>query len=149
MNTGKNVSEVGGRQNIRKMKLLSNRMERALWFADSFGLKLNSLSLVDKETGQKTQITFGRNEKKKSIFTSLGEEEKDKIRAVLFIMDRFSVSDTADHEFSMTTDGLEKSYLVRQCRTDLNNLIHITRTPGKQSGIQMSFKDHNVNIFLI
>ena len=56
-------------------------------------------------------------------------------------MDRFSVSDAADHEFSMTTDGLEKSYLVRQCRTDLNNLIHITRTPGKQSGIQMSFKE--------
>ena len=46
MNTGKNVSEVGGREKIRKMKLLSNRVERALWFVE------------DKETGQTTQIPF-------------------------------------------------------------------------------------------
>ena len=58
------------------MKLLSNRMERALWFADSFGLKLNSLSLVDKETGQKTQITFGRNEKKRSRFLPVWVKRK-------------------------------------------------------------------------
>lgn len=139
-NSGKNISEVGGRQKIRKMKLLSTRAERALWFVESFGLKLHSLSLVDKE-GQTKQIPFGRCENNKSIFSDLCEEEKDKIRGVLFIMDRFSVSDAAYHEFSMMTDGMERSYLVRQCRTDLNKLIHITKTPGKQPGVQMSFKE--------
>jgi hypothetical protein len=103
-------------------------------------VKLHSLSLVDKD-GQPKKIDFAECENKKSIFSELSEEDQDKIRGVLFIMDRFCVSDAAYHEFSMSVHGMERSYLVRQCRSDLNKLIHITRTPGNQPGVQMSFKE--------
>ena len=56
-------------------------------------------------------------------------------------MDRFCVSDAAYHEFSTSVHGMERSYLARQCRSDLHKLIHITRTPGHQPGVQMSFKE--------
>lgn len=139
-NSGKSLSEVGKRQKIRKMKLLATRAERALWFVESFGVKLQSLSLVDKD-GQPKQINFAECKNKKSRFSELSQEDQDKIRGVLFIMDRFCVSDAAYHEFSMSVHGMERSYLVRQCRSDLNKLIHITRTPGKQPGVQMSLKE--------
>ncbi|KAK3751278.1 hypothetical protein QZH41_002727 [Actinostola sp. cb2023] len=56
-------------------------------------------------------------------------------------MDRFCISDAAYHELTMRVAGLERSYLVRQCRNNINNLLHITRTPGYEPGVQMSFKE--------
>lgn len=127
---------------IRKIKQLTTNVERALWFLNSFGLKLGSLTLVqsDKET-QNVQLKFnGEKGGTKSIFSQLNEEDKDKLRSVLFIMDRFCISDAAYHKLSMQVGELQRSYLVRQCRNNLNQLFHITRTPGHEPGVQMSFK---------
>lgn len=50
-------------------------------------------------------------------------------------------------------DGLPKSYLVKQRRDQMNNICHVTRTPGTAEGVQTSFnyllkeriKDHLVS----
>ena len=47
----------------------------------------------------------------------------------------------------MVVDGLPRSYLIQQCRTELNKLCHIDRLPGKQPGakvhdIRELIKDH-------
>jgi len=139
-NNGKKLSEVGPRQKIRKIKELTTNVEKALWFVESFGLKLDVLLLLDREGT--VQIQLDKNQQgQKSVFNSLCEDDKDKIRAVLFIMDRFCISDAAYHELTMRVAGLERSYLVRQCRNNINNLLHITRTPGYEPGVQMSFKE--------
>lgn len=44
------------------------------------------------------------------------------------------------HELSMVVDGLPKSYLFKQCQTDLNMGCIITSTPGRDPGAQYSFK---------
>lgn len=139
-NQSKPIHQLGERQKIRKIKVLGTRAEKALWFMNSFGAKLDSLTVVDKQ-GNTHQLPIGNMGNSKSVFSQLSETEKDKIRAILYIMDRFCVSDAAYHEFTMTINGLEKSYLVKQCRNDLNNIIHITRTPGMQPGAQMSFRE--------
>ena len=87
------------------MKLLATRAERVLWFVESVGVKLQSLSLVDKD-GQPKQIDFAECKNKYSRFSELSREDQDKIRGVLFIMDRFCVSDEAYHEFSMSVNGM-------------------------------------------
>ena len=65
---------------------------------------------------------------------------------VLFLLDKFCGGDEAYHELSMTTEGLPKSYLVKQSRTAMNKLYHIKRTPEKYSGSCLNFtstlKDH-------
>lgn len=38
-------------------------------------------------------------------------------------------------------DGLPKSYLVKQRRDQLNNICHVTSTPGTVEGAQMSLND--------
>lgn len=41
----------------------------------------------------------------------------------------------------MVCDGLPRSYLVKQCKNHLNELSHLTVTPGKSQGVQTSFKE--------
>lgn len=41
----------------------------------------------------------------------------------------------------MVVDGLPKSYLVKQRRSQLNDICHITSTPGETEGAQTSFTD--------
>ena len=41
----------------------------------------------------------------------------------------------------MCTGGedLPRSYLIKQCKDDLNKMCHITRTPGAAAGAQLDF----------
>ncbi|CAB4001807.1 Hypothetical predicted protein [Paramuricea clavata] len=102
--------------------------------------ELDKLFLSDCQTGEK--VTLQYNNEKKSAYQFLSEEDKDKVRNVVYIMDKFCISDAAYHEFSMTNnDGLPRSYLIKQCRQDLNKVYSISRTPGEWPGAQLSFKD--------
>ena len=45
------------------------------------------------------------------------------------------------HELTMISDSLPKLYLIKQKRKHLNDICHITRTPGNMDGVQVSFKN--------
>ena len=112
-NNGRTYNEVSYTQKQRKLKVLKSNSERALWFLESFGFKLDKLFLSDCQTGEK--VTLQYNNEKKSAYQFLSEEDKDKVRNVVYIMDKFCVSDAAYHEFRMTNnDGLPRSYLIKQ-----------------------------------
>lgn len=40
----------------------------------------------------------------------------------------------------MIENGLPRSYLIKQCKNNLNKLCHVTPTPGTFEGAQVSFK---------
>lgn len=138
-NCSKHIHEVGERHKSRKLKLLRTRAEKALWFVESFGATLDP-SVIDRQR-HTLHLPLGKNCNQNSVFNQPSEMEKDQIRATLYTMDRFCVSDAAYHEFAMTINGLERSYLVKRCRNELNKIIPISRTPGKEPGVQMSFKE--------
>ena len=138
-NRGHQLHEVGKRQRNRKIKELKTRAERALWFLETFGLALESIQMKDVN-GKLTSMECGSNNDRLS-FQKLPEDEKDTVRALLYILDKFSVGDAAYHEISMIDDQFPRSYLNKQCRNDLNSIFHIARTPGKHPGAQMSFTD--------
>lgn len=56
-------------------------------------------------------------------------------------MDRFGVSDQFYHHLTMVFNELPRSYLVKQCKHNLNEMSHLTVTPGKSPGVQTSFKE--------
>ena len=64
-----------------------------------------------------------------------------------FLTDKFCISGSAYHELTMTTGGenLPRSYLIKQCKENLNQLCHITRTPGTADGAQLSFQEELTN----
>lgn len=146
-NNGRTYSEVSYTQRQRKLKELKTNAERAVWFLESFGFKLDKLCLIDLVSGEKPTLQY--NGGKKSAYQFLSDEDKDKVKNVVYIMDKFCVSDVAYHEFSMTNqEGLPRSYLIKQCRQDLNKMYSISRTPGEWPGAQLSFKnelDHQLS----
>ena len=78
---------------------------------------------------------------RKKGFNDLLEEDLDKVKSVLFLLDKFYIGDAAYHELTMCSGGedLPWSYLLKQCKDDLNKLCHITRTPGEAPGAQLHF----------
>ncbi|CAB4007697.1 Hypothetical predicted protein [Paramuricea clavata] len=137
---GKCITEVGKRQQERKLKTLETRVEQALWFSESFGLKLDTVKLVD-HLGNPYSLSFG--EKGRKSYKDLPTEEQQKIQETLHIMDKFCISDASYHELSCCPGGdeLPRSYLIKQCKEGLNKLIYIERTPGEANGAALNFQD--------
>ena len=80
-------------------------------------------------------------------YNSLSEDEKKKVEQILFLLDKFCVGDSFYHEISMITDNLPRSYLVKQCREQLNKMCHIEALDGnfeggKVSSVETVFKEH-------
>lgn len=77
----------------------------------------------------------------KKSYQNLSEDEKQKVQSVLFVLDKFCIGEVAYHELTMTANGesLPRSYLIKQCKEELNKLCHITRTPGAPVGAQLDF----------
>ena len=147
VNCGKHISEVKERQQRRKIKELKSYVEKALWFAETFGLHLNSVKFRD-EAGMSHTIEYNTDVERKKAYQDLSEDDKDKVQQVLFITDTFCIGEAAYHELTMTDSGQElpRSYLVKQCKTNLNNLCHISKTPGLEEGAQLDFDSELKNI---
>jgi hypothetical protein len=139
-NTYSKIDQVGTRQRLRKTHELKTKAERALWFLDSYGVTLSTICVEDSN-GKQVDISPGINRAQKvSKYENLPEVEKTRIKEVLHILDRFCVGDAAYHALCEDENGLPRSYMVKQCRADINSTFTITRTPGDLVGAQMSFK---------
>jgi hypothetical protein len=99
------------------------------------------LPLTPTSTPPDVNQTQSDKTSKSTKYVTLCENDKARIESLLYIIDKFGVSDEFIHELTMITDGLPKSYLVKQCRTELNSLCKLTGTPGKAPGAQYSFKE--------
>lgn len=139
-NCGKNTNEVKERQERRKIRELKTYV-KALWFAGTFGLQLSSVEFKD-DTGKFHTMEYHTEERGKKSYNELTDEEKEKVQQILFLTDKFCISEAAYHELIMSADGehLPRSYIVKQCKTHLNSLCHISRIPGGEEGAQLDFE---------
>ena len=78
-------------------------------------------------------------------YSKLSDEEKEKVKKIVYILDRFGVSNEAYHEFTQLedNDSMTRSYLVEECQAEMNKHIRakISRTPGPHQGAEMSFPE--------
>ena len=137
----KTINDLGTKQKGRKLELLKNRAQCALWFCKSFGLDLTNIKLQDEsgcsytmEYPTPSTSTPGQME-----YDKLSEDRQKINEQVLFLLDRFCVGDQVYHELSIITDGLPKSYLIKQLRGELNKTYHVERTPGPCPGARLDF----------
>lgn len=141
LHSGKDISEV--KKKSRTLKTFMSRAEVALWFARSFGLEIMSMKVNEVKTGLQHTVNFESQDVTSNShgFDALSDEDKSKVEMVLFLLDKFCVGDSAYHEMTMLFDDLPRSYLVKQKRNMLNQMCHITSTPGEEEGAQVSFKE--------
>lgn len=97
--------------------------------------------MVDKN-GKMYYIT----DKPKSISSSyecLSDDEKEKVKSLLYILDSFGISDETYHAIAIQNDGLIRSYLLKQCRQSINGtcMCQISKTTGESPGAQLNIME--------
>ncbi len=141
---GKPISEVANKS--RSLKQYLSRVQSALWFSKNFGLEVKSLQVQESNTGIEHEIKIHNSvaenlctsTKPQVKFSSLPADEKEKIEQILFLLDKFCVGDQFFHELTMIVNGLPKSYLVKQLRSELNKICHLEQLPGMHRGVKVS-----------
>ena len=74
------------------------------------------------------------------VYETLPEEEKEKARTILYIMDRFSISGKAYHELTQLDQSLPHTHLKESCAKVLDANWSVTRTPGASDGAELPFE---------
>ena len=62
------------------------------------------------------------------------------MKAILYIMDKFSISQEAYHELTQRESSLPRSYLVKACQQSLDEQWDVKKTPGECPGAELPFK---------
>lgn len=124
----------------RTIKNFLTRAEIALWFSKSFGLNIERILVRESDTGVKHTLNMTSEKPSELIepqepgqntnYSKLFEEDKIQIEEILYLLDKFCVGDSFYHELIMVIGGLPRSYLIQQCRSELNKLCHIDCLPG-------------------
>lgn len=70
------------------------------------------------------------------------ESESTIIQEVLFLLEKFGISDECYHEMTMILPCLPRSYKVKQMRTDISNSIDIKRLPQPAFGAYRPVADY-------
>lgn len=69
----------------------------------------------------------------------ISPEDREKCQQILYLLDRFNVSDEVYHELSMVSKDPPKSYRIKNLRNELNCGIQLTKTPGNSEGVSTPF----------
>lgn len=104
-----------------------------MWFLESHGLTVTGLKVKETDSGR--TCTFEYTEE------NITQQDDENLEQLLFLLDKFCVSDELYHELTILYNDLPRSYLIKQKRSDLNKLCHIEKAPGIYPGAQISFLD--------
>ncbi len=141
-NTSKKVDEVSPRQKRRKLNQFKSFAEKALWFAESFGLTPQSLTLSTQSDERYTlQLSTGTGDSRSSLCRKDTESAVTtaSIHETLYLLEKFGVSDEFYHELSMHHPSLARSYKVKQLRKELTSEIEVIRLPNPFDGAYRPF----------
>ena len=109
-NSEKEFSEITENNKLRKIEEFKSKAETTLWFVESHGLVPQYLKLESTD-GQTVKVDFNPSSSKSS-YQDLPEEKRQKIKDLLFILEKFNVSESAYRELTVFCDGLPRTYLV-------------------------------------
>ncbi len=136
-NRGGTIDEVKRTQTYYKLKELKGKTEAALWFVESYGLKIDKI-LLDGKNG-KTILDFHESG---HSYKNLSGEQREEVKKLVGLLDQYNISDDAYHELSMFYEGqVMRSYLIKECRENVDQITHIERTPGPHPGAQVSLQE--------
>ena len=101
----------------------------ALWFADTFGLTPKAIKCESKKVKKNIQVNL------ETQYCKIDYEDERKLRElILYILDKFCISDAAYHELASANCELRI-----QERAAINNMFKIERCPGNVPALKMRF----------
>jgi len=86
-------------------------------------------------------LNQGETGERQSPYDKLPEEEKEKIKTLLFIINKFSVSLRAYSGLAQESQDLPRPYLVERHQKEIDKQWseQITHTPGTHPGSELPF----------
>ncbi len=134
-NKGKQIHNLSPRQQRRKLSDCKSFIQQALWFCETFGLTPHFINLKKTATGSPVKMALSSPTCTTTTTCSPTEEvdNHSKVCQMLYILDRFAVSDEAYHELSSSSD-LPPLHHIKQKRLALNSTVEIQRLPGIHQG---------------
>ena len=130
----KKWSKCSRQQKYNRKKQVAGDIKSALNFCEMKGFKINSVELENSDTG-KCEILDIKN-------GSFSEKENtsSSLNAVLYVKDKYAISNEAFHELSMVAHGLPKSSKVTKLAHSINSEFEIYPAPNRIVGVQQSLK---------
>ena len=80
-----------------ELRQFSTTSEQALWFASSFGLELEYLQARKAKSGSPVKVSFQESQVDPPA-PHPSDDDRHKLLQVLYVLDKFAVSDEAYHE---------------------------------------------------
>ena len=138
-NKGKTI-EVSAQQVRRRLSQVTSYAQQALWFAQSFGLIPEYVQARKAISGSLIKVPLAPSDNTSCTASIPGPTaaDHDKIAQVLYILDKFAVSDEAYHELASISEGSVPLYKVKRMQSVSTE---IERLPGSYSGAYCSFPD--------
>ena len=100
-NSGKVVEHVGVRQQRRKLAHFRDSAETALWFAESFGLIPEALTVRMMSSNDQLTISLAQSNKESGDSPGVSTAVREfTALQTLYLLDRFGVSDEFYHELT-------------------------------------------------
>lgn len=92
----------------RTIREIKKKSEKALWFAESFGLLPISITFQSETSKVNVDLSTSKGSTR---YDELDPTYKQKLREIILIMDKFGISDAAYHELTYHCHDLPKNIL--------------------------------------
>lgn len=131
----------------KKLKVLKERAEYAIWFAKSFGLGLSHLTFTDVKLNEtysydyQNPITKGWGRRSNRKTPKGTDSQNSQIEQILFCCWTQFVSNQSYHKLTVVYEDMPRSYLIKGLMSDLNKMNHIGGVPGIYPGAQSNVEE--------
>ena len=139
INKGKKIEDVSPRQACRKVAQVTTLSKQALCFAHSFGLEPEFIQF--RKAASQSPLTVQLDDQFQSDTPRPpSKDDHDRIHQVLYLLDKFAVSDEVYHELTMLCSDLPASHRVKAARNDLNDQLEFSRLSPPFPGAYRCFE---------
>ena len=118
-NSGKAIDELSMRQRKRKLEAVKGNAVKALSFTESYGLTADTLTM---HTASSKSVRISRSD------LDAQREERRELE-VLYLLDKYGVSDAFYQALSMKCDSLPRASKVKAARSELNKTVELFSIP--------------------
>ena len=137
------LEELSDRQQRRRKQQQVQQCEDALGFLQKEGIVPTKIEFLDMGSGRTEAIELNVDEVEAMFGPDpmMTQDDEDQINMMLFVKDRYDLSQDAYHEMAKICKEMPRHYLLKRRVAELNKLWNIKPTPNGTCGVQQTIED--------
>ena len=137
------LEELSDKQQRRCKQQRVQQCEDALGFLQKEGIVPTKIEFLDMGSGRTETIELNADEVEAMFGPDpmMTQDDEDQINMMLFVKDRYDLSQDAYHEMAKICKEMPRHYLLKRRVAELNKLWNIKPTPNGTCGVQQTLED--------